>query len=260
MSSDNGYISDYLIHWAGRDKSPEERVSVLSRIVTDCRLRLTRNEFFFNGSLKFDEEMVCFTDVPLARSQQHCAKYSQFGIAFYKKQLMGKGAQPVFYFTHVFKKDMGRIHRFVIEQLKNSTIAPDVLRALHRQIYFTQQFAEGPADRHDIAYYEREWRIGPFSLKREGQDFLEWYSEHDRLTPITGILVTEGDEQYFKFEQADVAFLIAPNQFIAQISNPHQFAVKSYESLVKQTPVLFRLSSWLCRLLRKKATFLFSPS
>ena len=233
--NDKSYISDYLIHWAGRDKSPEERVSVLSLIATTRRLWLTRNEFFKDGSLKFDEKMVCFTDVPLAHSERHCAKYSPFGIAFKKLRLMGMGAQPVFYFTHVFKKDIGRIHRFVIEQLKKPTIEPDVLRALHRHIYFTQQFAQERADGHDTAYYEREWRIGEFSLKKKGQDYLEWYLEHDRLTPNPGTLVIEGDEKYFEFDKADVAFLVAPNQFIAQISNPHQFPIEPYENLVKQT-------------------------
>ena len=179
--------------------------------------------------------MVCFTDVPLIQSEQHCAKYSPFGIAFKKLRLMGKGAQPVFYFTHIFKKDMGRIYRFVLDQIKNPTLDRLVVEALHRHFYYMQQFAQERADRHDIAYYEREWRIGELCLITKGQDEGRWYLEHDELPPTLGTVVTEGDEAYFEFEEADVAFLIAPKQFIAGISNPRQFAIESYENLVKQS-------------------------
>lgn len=234
MSGDNGYVSNYLIHWAGKDKSPEERVSVLSRIATTCRLRLSKNELFFDGSFGIDEKMVCFTDVPLAHSEQHCAKYSRFGIAFHKLQLMGKGAQPVFYFTHIYKQDIGKIYRFVLDEINEQTLDPRIVEALHRHFYFMKEFAQERADRHDTAYYEREWRIGEPCLRPKEQDEGRWYLEHDWHPPTLGTLVTEGDEKYFEFEQADVAFLVAPNEFIAQISNPHQFIIESYENLVKQ--------------------------
>jgi hypothetical protein len=233
MSIDNGYISRYLIHWAGGKKPDRERADILSTIASTCRLRFSPNEFFFDGSLKIGGKMICFTDVPLSQSAKHCAKYSPFGIAFHKLKLMGQGAQPVFYFTHVFKKDMGTIYRFVIEQLNKPTIAPEVLRALHRHFYFMQEFAQERADRDDTAYYEREWRIGESYLIRDGQDEGKWYLEHDEFPPTLGTLVTDGDETYFKFKQDDVAFLVVPKQFIAQISNPHQFDVKSYETLIR---------------------------
>jgi len=231
--NDKGYISDYLIHWVGKGKSPEERVSVLSEIATTCRLRLSKNELFFNGSLGIDERMVCFTDVPLAHSEQHCAKYSPFGIAFHKVRLMGKGAQPVFYFTHIFKRDMGKIYRFVLDQINNPTLDPRVVEALHRHFYFMKEFAQERADRHDTAYYEREWRIGELCLRPKGQDEGKWYLEQDWCPPTLGTLLIEGDKAYFEFEKDDVKFLVAPNQFITQISNPHQFAIESYENLVK---------------------------
>ncbi len=231
--NDKSYISDYLIHWVGKGRPPEERVSVLSHIATTCRLLLKENDFFFDGSLKIREKMVCFTDVPLAHSEQHCAKYSPFGIAFCKLRLMSKGAQPVFYFTHIFKRDLGKIYRFVLDQINNSTLNPRVLEAFHRHFYYMQQFAEERADRHDTAYYEREWRIGELCLIPKGQNKGKWCLEHE-LPATLGTLVNEGDKAYFEFEQADVAFLVAPNQFITEISNPHQFAIESYGKIVKQ--------------------------
>ena len=97
------------------------------------------------------------------------------------------------------------------------------------------QFSEERADRHDASYYEREWRIGKLCLIPKGQDEGKWYLEHDEFPPTLGTFVTEGDEAYFEFEEADVVFLIAPKQYIGQVSNPRQFTVRSYEKLVKQT-------------------------
>jgi len=114
MTHDNGYISRYLIHWAGKGKPEKERIGILSAIAETCRLRLTENNFFFDGSIDVRERMVCFTDVPLVHSSEHCKKYSSFGIAFSKLALMNYGAQPVFYFSHVLKSDMGTIYRFII--------------------------------------------------------------------------------------------------------------------------------------------------
>src|SRR5689334_24442201 len=41
--------------------------------------------------------MVCFCDIPVEDLPLHMKKYSQFGLAFSKGFLIGKGATPVFY-------------------------------------------------------------------------------------------------------------------------------------------------------------------
>jgi hypothetical protein len=52
---------------------------------------------------KNHEKMVCFTDVPLRHSNEHCNRYGRFGIAFHKLKMMNVGAQPVFYASHACK-------------------------------------------------------------------------------------------------------------------------------------------------------------
>jgi len=229
---DNGYISNYLIHWAGKSKSPNERASVLSQIATTCQLLLSKNDFFFDGSLKVIDKMVCFTDVPLGYSKLHCERYSNFGIAFHKLRLMNKGAQPVFYFSHIFRNDMGKIYRFVLDQIQNRSLEPEIFQALHRHFYFMQEFSQGRPDRNDTSYYEREWRIGELCLRPEGENKGRW-SLNNNLPTSIGTLITEGNITYFQFEKADVAFLIAPSQFITEISNPYKFEIKTYEKLVE---------------------------
>lgn len=228
---DTGYVSHYLIHWAGRDKAPNEQARILSQIASSCQLKLTPNQLFFDGSTRIIDKMTCFTDVPLSRSSQHCAKYSKFGIAFHKLKLMNKGAQPIFYYTHVFIRDMRAIYNFVLDQIKKPSLNNDVMRSLHRHFYFVKEFSDGPADSLDSFYYEREWRIGNHCLIPDGQDKAKWCLQN-KLPRSLGTLVRQGNDEYFKFELEDVAFLIVPGQYLKQIVNPRGFQLKSYEAFV----------------------------
>jgi len=232
MVDDHQYISDYLIHWAGRGKPDSERAKILSTIVTECRLLLSDNDFFFDGDLKIIEKMVCFTDVPLPLSSGHCTKYSNFGIAFHKLALMNKGAQPVFYFSHIYNRDIGTIFRYIFKELKNGTLDHDFFRALHRHFYFMKQFSEGKADETNTNYYEREWRIGEICLRPHGASKGRW-SLHNALPTGVGEFVIEDDKTFFIFNKKDVAFLVVPENHIGKISNPYNFELKSFEQLVE---------------------------
>jgi hypothetical protein len=228
---DIGYVSHFLIHWAGRDKPPSEQASILSQIASSCRLKLSPNQLFFDGSTRIIDKMTCFTDVPLSRSSKHCAKYSKFGIAFHKLKLMNKSAQPIFYYTHVFIRDMRAIYNFVLDQIDKPSLDADVVRALHRHFYFVKEFSDGPANSRDSFYYEREWRIGSHCLIPAGQNKGKWCLQN-KLPTSLGTLVREGNDEYFKFELEDVAFLIVPGQYLSQIVNPYGFLLKPYEDLV----------------------------
>jgi hypothetical protein len=229
---DNGYISEFLIHWAGRSKpTPIEKSETLSSIITDCRLRLSSNLFISALGVKLKTEMVSFTDVPLHLSKRHCSKYSTFGIAFYKQKLMGKGAQPVFYSTHVFIRDMDKIYRFMLDQQQKLTLRPDVFDALFRHFFCVQDFSEGSADSHDAHYYEREWRLGEMTLVPEGEDRAKWCLKN-ALPICIGDLVKVDGERYFQFEKQDVAFIVVPEKYTGHVKNPDTFPVRTFESLV----------------------------
>ena len=142
ISQDNGYISNYLIHWTGRD-GDDRGAEFLSSIASTCKLRLSYNKLhIFDFYHEIREKMVCFTDVPLAHSAEHCKRYGRFGIAFHKLKLMNVGAQPVFYASHACKRDMDVIFKFLQDQARATTIDPTLFRALHRHFYFIQRLSD----------------------------------------------------------------------------------------------------------------------
>lgn len=103
------YVSYELTHFVGRGRPQEEQFQTMLRILESCTLlpggkrwgghamwatvgggRLCTNEMFTS-------QVVCFCDIPPASLRIHMAKYSEFGIAFRKSWLVGRGANPVFY-------------------------------------------------------------------------------------------------------------------------------------------------------------------
>jgi hypothetical protein len=243
-SIDNGYISRNLIHWTGTDHSEHiddaEGARVLSLIAATRRLRLSYNPIYrLDWSSEIHEKMVCFTDVPLQKSASHCGRYGRFGIAFDKLSLMNVGAQPVFYTTHVWKRDMELVFDFLQKQARMPTMDPHLLRALLRHFYFTQQFSRGRADATDTFYYEREWRLGAQSLPTADElnrDNALWHCVQEGYPPYIderiGIRLVDGDDEYFSFQNAPVAFLVVPEGWIDTVTNPHGFEVRAYEELV----------------------------
>lgn len=232
---DNGYISNYLIHWTGKD-GDEKGVEVLSIIASTCRLLLSYNQLhIFDFDHEIHEKMVCFTDVPLTHSEQHCSRYGRFGIAFNKLPLMNVGAQPVFYVSHVFKRDMNAIFNFLQEQTRETTIDPTLFKAMHRHFYYIQCLSDKKADRNDTFYCEREWRLGAQTLlppEKLNQDNAKYKSIKEGYPPYTGRLVGYTDNSYFDFDKDHVAFLIAPKDWKAKINNPHGFQIRPYEEIV----------------------------
>lgn len=230
--NDGDYASRFLIHWAGRDKTPAERGEILSVIATSRRLLLSDNVFISGLGIKLRQKMVSFTDIPLRLSARHCLRYSDFGIAFHKKMMMAKSAQPVFYSTHVYIRDMDTISRFIVDQAQNPALDPDVLRALQRHIGFLQDFSEGSVESPEAYYFEREWRIGELALVPEGEANKTRWRMENKLPPTVGEIAVEGENAYVKFDDADVAFLVVPRDHAGLLSNPNGFPVRIFEELV----------------------------
>lgn len=232
---DDGYISDYLVHWTGKT-GDDDGARALNLIVSSLRLLLSYNRIhIFDLTHEIHEKMVCFTDVPLRHSSEHCKRYGRFGIAFHKLKLMNKGAQPVFYASHTCKRDMDTIYDFLQGQLRDLTVPESVFLALHRHFYFVQRLSDGRADGRDTYYYEREWRLGEQTLWNEEQRSLDnskFRAVQEGFPPNHGKLVTEHDKNYFEFEATDVAFLIVPEGCGGNICNQHGFPIESYENVV----------------------------
>jgi hypothetical protein len=235
IPQDDGYISDYLIHWTGKD-GDANGAEVLSRVAETCRLLLSYNRLHIIDIYhEIHEKMVCFTDVPLAHSIQHCQRYGKFGIALHKLKLMNIGAQPVFYASHACKRDMDIIFKFLQDQVKNTTIGPPLFRALLRHFYLIQRLSDNKADRKDTFYYEREWRLGEQTLvppDKLNRPNAAYWCQQEGYPPYTGRLVQEDNNTYFDFDKDFVAFLITPREWKNTIRNPHGFMIHSYEDLI----------------------------
>jgi len=236
---EQGYISPYLIHWTGTDKGGNvddaEGCRVLSIIASSCELLLSYSPIHaFHMFSEVHEKMVCFTDVPLPLTERHCLKYGRFGIAFHKLGLMNVGAQPVFYASHVWKRDLDSIFRFLEEQRESRTLDEDVLRALRRHFYFTQRLSDGRADLPDTYYYEREWRLGAITLAL--QEELDrpnagYWCKEEGYPPYIGKRVDRDGKEYFAFAAEDVAFLIVPADWKDRVENPHGLPVRALEEV-----------------------------
>ena len=238
---DNGYISDYLIHWTGKD-GDEKGAEVLSIIASTCQLLLSYNRLhIFDIYNEIHVKMVCFTDVPLSHSIQHCRRYGRFGIAFHKLKLMNAGAQPVFYASHTCQSDINVIFKFLQDQEMNMTIDPILFHALHRHFYFIKQLSDDRADCKDTFYYEREWRLGeqqiipPEKLDRPNAEYRCLQEGYPPYLYATGRLVRDGEKVYFGFDKEDVAFLVAPRDWQDKIKNPRQFPIYTYEEMANDT-------------------------
>lgn len=236
MNPDNGYISDYLVHWTGKG-GDEAGTKILSLIASTCQLLLSYNKLHiidFNHEIR--EKMVCFTDVPLLHASQHCKRYGRFGIAFHKRSLINVGVQPVFYATHANNADLHVIFKFLQEQVQETTIDTTLFKALHRHFYYVQRFSDGRDDAKDAFYYEREWRLGEQNLV-PAEMFERTDNPYSHIIKAGypryhGKLSVDGEKKYFYFKKECVAFLISPRNWQAKIYNPHSFPVHDYEEFV----------------------------
>ena len=241
----DGYISRYLIHWTGKNKDTgvddnEEGARILSAIASERRLRFSANPVYRRDCFtEIHDKMICFTDVPTHLSATHCTKYGQFGIALHKLPMMNMGAQPVFYTTHVWKRELDTIFDFLQKQSINCTLEPRLFSSLMHHFYFFQHFSTGCASSAYTCYYEREWRLGSHGLPLADElnrDNGKWrciqegYSRY--INKEIGTRVVVGDCEYFAFQNKVVAFLVAPAAWRQKVRNPHGFDMHTYEDLV----------------------------
>lgn len=236
VALDNGYISDFLIHWTGKKGFRSGFVNLTS-ILTKKRLKLGYNPFVwldFRNAVA--DKMVCFTDVPIQHSRIHCRKYGKFGIAFSKRLLANIGAHPVFYYTHTSQQDIKKIINFLLADDHTTAIPRDIFAALKRHFYFCQEYGRNRIDSRDALYYEREWRLGEQNLdEQHGQNGVKYRRVLEDKPRYFGKLVREGHESFMEFDDQDVAFLILPRRYKNMFRKTFRercWEIKFYEDIV----------------------------
>lgn len=211
------YISNEIIHWTGRIGSDSDAFRALSAICNEEILRLTVCPRYVQEKFKPETAMVCFTDVPLHHSGEHCGKFGRFGIAFHKHNMIAYGANPVFYTVglHLERiKEIAELTAGLYEYYRDREWREDFepyqftdtqFLALHEITEFSQEYSYRNADSSDyVNYYQREWRLTFNSLKFAGG--LNLHSPGKSC-----IYIQDGKSyQIFKFSAADVAYIIVP--------------------------------------------------
>lgn len=150
-----GYVSNYPTHFVGKRQPPEEQFELLKKILS--RRWLTHPphieqptlNFEVRRSAKFSDNemllpaMICFCDIPEEHLRIHTTKYSQFGVAFSRAYLVGRGANPVFYVARnstVSRKK--REHRK--DRVPKSTVTPEEYATLRNQPAELAKFKDEP--------------------------------------------------------------------------------------------------------------------
>jgi len=230
------HVSSCLTHWVGRNcTSDSDRCEILlEKILPSRELLFSYNPIPFSshyGGLcakdAWGTKMVCFTDMPLSMSEDHCNKYSRFGIAFHKAPLANCLVCPVAYTLNpmIYEAYSWLFHTALgLKHLTDGAIMKDGLHAgkafsydtfmqkLHHFLLWTQDYSSADFpflfdsllstvdqnnyfDDNTAFYYEREWR----AVYRPGDGFV-WVSVHD-------------GEAYFCFAESSVKYLICPAAF-----------------------------------------------
>lgn len=233
------YINNELVHWTGRNVSNDVAFKTLSSICEEEVLRLTFCPRYVQDKFRPDTAMVCFTDVPLRYSREHCGIFGRFGIAFHKQKMIEYGANPVFYTTgqHLQRiKEIAELTAELYEYYRDREWREDFesyqftdaqFLSLHETTEFSQEYSYKNADEANyVTYYQREWRLTFNSL-----DFAGGSSPH---LPGKSCFYIRGGNSYqiFKFAAADVAYLIVPWRYFwhgRRLAKKMKCGLKIYE-------------------------------
>lgn len=214
------YISNELMHWTGRSKSDADAFETLKTICNETILRLTYCPNYTAENYKQKSEMVCFTDIPLKYSKEHCGKFGRVGIAFKKNHMVAYGANPALYTTGVHHEQIRNIGSLLarMEDLEKDrewrsdvdfySFSEDETVAMQEVTDFLQEFSYKSNDTADyVNYYQREWRLTFRSLPFAGGD-----SEH---TPGKSCFYCRDGRYYkvFKFSPNDIEYLVVPFRY-----------------------------------------------
>lgn len=218
------FISDYLTHRTGKDKSKDEGFENIKSILSNCRLWLNycphfRQQKWTSANLR----MISFTDIPHHLTSEHCQRYGKFGIAFKKSALIGYGANPVLYLTDRNKNDAGKVYDYICDaNIDKIKLDSEVLESLKKFFGFVQDYEY----KTDTYYYEREWRILQNNLE---------YCAASAIPPgkCSSFIQNKEEHYYFQFSQNDVEFLICPKDYVNRLAGVNnKYPILIYEYLV----------------------------
>lgn len=235
---------DVLTHWTGRTGADVDAFAVLRSICAERLLRLSYCPTYVREDFQPRVSMVCFTDIPLKESAEHCQRFGRCGIAFKKDALIRYGANPVLYTTeNYFNRIMSLsklLDRLVDlekdrewkEAAEPYLFTEDQTWALLQTLGLLQDYRYmGRSDAEALNYAQREWRLTFQSLPFAGGNAVQ-------EPGMSCFYVREGRSyETVAFAADDVSFLIVPREFegiAASIAEELRCAVKIYEDEVTE--------------------------
>ncbi|MEM9687422.1 MAG: abortive infection system antitoxin AbiGi family protein [Bacteroidota bacterium] len=210
-------INESLIHWTGRGKSIEDAFDNLTKIVESSSLRLSRNPINEKRTnTTVETSMICFTDIPIEKSSNHCLKYGFIGIGFKKGDLIHYGANPVLYYV----KERNDFIDFFDDSIFFGDIGildDDGYMSWIRSVF-------QPYDNGHQEYYEREWRINRILPMRNAEciDKHKKLIDSDRKRFKGDIIRVDNEEKsdndmfFMEFDKAIIDCIIVPETHIEQ--------------------------------------------
>ena len=233
------YVSNQLIHWTGRGIPESAAFKTLADICKEEILRLSYCPNYVQGNFKPESLMVCFTDIPLKHSKEHCSNFGRFGIAFHKDKMIDYGANPALYTTGVHFDRIKHVNQLLERMLdlekdrewKEETepyrFTEDETLALKEVSEFLQEYSYKNQDHKEyVTYYQREWRLTFNSLNFASG------SKVYKVGKTCFYIHNEKPYKIFKFSPEDVAFLIVPFRYwwrAKKLVKKFRCGVKIYE-------------------------------
>ncbi len=240
------YISNKLTHWAGGQKSSDKQYEILTKLILSPK-KLKFNSCNWNfctrrgGRIGYKIPMICFTDIPFSEVENHCKKYSTFGISFDKTYLANCHASPVGYVQNpnihnyyiyiefalkllqpvLNQKDIvswgGKNNNYSINEILSRF---EYIMAL-KEDYSKKEFLyneNNPIPQNnqetffedvDALYFEREWRI---ILNDKN---LPWIENIEK-------------DSYFNFDEKFVGPIIMPRKYIESFKREQSKVFENY--------------------------------
>ncbi len=223
-------ISDNLIHFLGKGKSPEEQLEIFKSIITDG-LRLKKTEIKFGNSGSIHNSIVCFTDIPLSLCDDHTENYGKFGIGFKKSSIKRDGGHPARYFIDSFPNDnykndfrwsmqnnlvkqIGMILK--LDNLKNTELFDNKGNKVLEKDFLDEWLT---TQKTVLSFEQKTRELGPEKDKNEDGD--KYFKEREwRLIPLNGTRFNSkkikkvDEDHYYDFQRDDVNIIITPKEKI----------------------------------------------
>lgn len=231
-------ISDNLIHFLGKQYkgSPNEQFKIFKSIINNG-LRLNKNSIIFSDNGSVNNDIVCFTDIPLRLCNEHAKYYGKFGIGFKKSSIKKCGGHPVRYFINYisaaimnmpeYDKYDNRgamytnlcLHFKLVKKLKD-TLDDDANFALYdqnRKEIFSHKDLEDLVNKQlTVLSFEKETgELGPALDNKFAID--PFYKEREwRIVPLHGnsssvVRDKETNIYSYIFNRSDINVVVTPN-------------------------------------------------